>query len=550
MDGSVDAPVEMLHVTKSYGGVHALRDVSFTVRRGEVHALLGENGAGKSTLMKILSGEVGGYRGEIRIDGEPVDLGSPAASARAGIAMIHQELDLVGALSIAENVFLGRELRTRFRTVDRSAMVRATHELLARTGISLDPRRPVEQLRTGEQQLVVIAKALSLNARFIIMDEPTSALSGHEVIQLFAVIDELRSAGAGIVYISHRMEEIGQVADRATVLRNGEVVREFDARSMTATQASEAMVGRPLRQLYRTRTERPAAPEPGPSHATRGGKANRGSTDEELLRLENFAVLPRRPRSGRREPAGISLSVCRGEIVGVAGLLGSGRTELLETLFGAGAPGRWTGEVLLRGRATHPRNPRQALRMGIAFVPEDRRIAGLALEHSVLANTVLSVLDRIARCGVIPRAVERRQARAAVERLGVKLASLAAPVSSLSGGNQQKVVLGRCLLTEPSLLLLDEPTRGVDIGAKAEIYRLLDETVRRGVGVLLASSEPAELIRVCDRVVVLRGGRAVRQLDTARIGEAELLASAMGESPEYRFADSTSGDELAGGVVR
>jgi ribose transport system ATP-binding protein len=511
MDGKPGASVDMIGVSKSYGGVHAVRDVDFSIRPGEVHALLGENGAGKSTLMKVLCGEVSGYRGEIRIGGRPVALSSPVDAQRAGIAMIHQELDLVPALSIAENVFLGREPRTRLRTVDVRRMVRDTARLLARAGVRLDPRRPVEQLRTGEQQLVTIAKALSLDARILIMDEPTSALSSHEVDQLFGVISELRGAGTGIVYISHRMDEIGRVADRATVLRNGSVVAEFDARSMTAAQASEAMVGRPLHQMFRAGTHRPVAEA------------------EELLRVENLVVIPRRPRAGRRDPAGISLRVRRGEIVGLAGLLGSGRTELLETLFGLGLKGRWTGRVLLADRPVRPTGPRQALRLGFAFVPEDRRLAGLALDHSVLANTVLSVVGRIAKLGVVSRSTEQALTRRTTERLSVKLASMSSPVGSLSGGNQQKVVLGRGLLTEPTLLLLDEPTRGVDIGAKAEIYRLLGQIASQGVGVLLASSEPAELIGICDRVVVLRGGRSVRELHTDGVSEATLLAAAMGE---------------------
>jgi ribose transport system ATP-binding protein len=534
MDGKPGASVEMIGVSKSYGGVHAVRGVDFSIRPGEVHALLGENGAGKSTLMKVLCGEVSGYRGEIRIGGRPVALSSPVEAQRAGIAMIHQELDLVPALSIAENVWLGREPRTRLRTVDVRRMVRDTARLLARAGVRLDPRRPVEQLRTGEQQLVTIAKALSLDARILIMDEPTSALSSHEVDQLFGVISELRGAGTGIVYISHRMDEIGRVADRATVLRNGSVVAEFDARSMTATQASEAMVGRPLHQMFRAGTHRPVAEA------------------EELLRVENLVVIPRRPRAGRRDPAGISLRVRRGEIVGLAGLLGSGRTELLETLFGLGLKGRWTGRVLLADRPVRPTGPRQALRLGFAFVPEDRRIAGLALDHSVLANTVLSVVGRIAKLGVVSRSTEQALTRRTTERLSVKLASMSSPVGSLSGGNQQKVVLGRGLLTEPTLLLLDEPTRGVDIGAKAEIYRLLGEIAGQGVGVLLASSEPAELIGVCDRVVVLRGGRSVRELDTAGVSEATLLAAAMGAGvmgAGVMGADAMGADAMGAGAM-
>jgi ribose transport system ATP-binding protein len=508
MDNAVKPLVEMIGISKSYGGVRACRDIDLTVRAGEVHALLGENGAGKSTLMKILSGDVTDYTGSISIDGVPARFTSPADAQRAGVAMIHQELDLVPALSVAENIFLGREPRTRLRTVDRRRMNQVTGGLLERCGVALDPRRPVGELRTGEQQLVTIAKALSLDAKVLIMDEPTSALSPVEVEQMFTVISELRRAGVGIVYISHRMDEIGRIADRATVLRNGAVVAGFDAREMTAEAAAEAMVGRPVQAMFRTRDV-----EPG----------------EEILRVTDLAVTPRRERPGRREPDGISLSVRRGEIVGVGGLLGSGRTELLETLYGAGSPGTLRGEILFRGRRFHPRGARQSLRAGMALVPEDRRIAGLSLEHSITANTVLSIVDRISSAGFVPRARENGAVRRIVDELKVKLGSIGDAVGTLSGGNQQKVVFGRVLLTEPVLLLLDEPTRGVDVGAKAEIYQLLGEAAQQGIGVLLASSELAELVGVCDRVVVLSGGRSVRELDTREVGEADLLAASMGE---------------------
>jgi ribose transport system ATP-binding protein len=474
----------------------------------------------------VLSGDITDYAGTIEIDGGPVRFRGPADAQRAGIAMIPQELDLVPALSVADNIFLGREPRSRWGGVDRRRMARETGRLLRQIGVRLDPRRPVEELRTGEQQLVTIGKALSLDARVLIMDEPTSALSAAEVRQLFRVIAELRAAGAGVVYISHRMDEIGAVADRATVLRNGRVVAEFAARSMTASQAAEAMVGRPLHAMFRT-----AGGEPG----------------EELLRVRDLAVRPRRPRPGRREPAGITLAVRRGEIVGVAGLLGSGRTELLETLFGAGSPGRWTGEVLLRARRMRPRGPRHAVRLGLAFVPEDRRISGLVLGHSVLANTVLSIVDRIARWGLLGRRRETDAATQAVRRLRVKLAGLDQPVGTLSGGNQQKVVFGRMLLLRPDLLLLDDPTRGVDVGAKAEIYRLLGEVAREGVGILLASSELDELVGVCDRVIVLRDGRSVREFGTGEARAAELLAAVMGDgeaagaSPAERSASRAGG---------
>ncbi|RZS43290.1 monosaccharide ABC transporter ATP-binding protein (CUT2 family) [Herbihabitans rhizosphaerae] len=525
MDDDVSPLVEMTSISKSYGGVQACRDIDFTVRAGEVHALLGENGAGKSTLMKVLSGEVVDHQGEIFIEGARIRFNRPIDAQRAGIAMIHQELDLVPALSIAENIFLGKELKTRAGTVDKRRMIRQTGELLERTGVALDPRRLVEELRTGEQQLVTIAKALSLDARVLIMDEPTSALSSHEVEQLFEVISELRASGVGMVYISHRMEEIGRVADRATVLRNGSVVAEFDARELTAAQASEAMVGRPVQTLFHTST---------------------AATGDEVLVVNDLHVHPKHPSPGRRDPNGITLSVRAGEIVGLAGLLGAGRTELLETLYGIGSPGSWSGEVSLRGKRIRPRGARRALRMGMAFVPEDRRIAGLALEHSVLANTVLSIVDRLAVAGAVPRGRERDAAQRSVEELGVKLGSINDPVGSLSGGNQQKVVLGRGMLTDPVLLLLDEPTRGVDVGAKAEIYRLLGEAAKRGVGVLFASSELAELVGVCDRVIVLRDGRSVRELNTSEVGEADLLAASMGEG---MVVDALANGEANGGEV-
>jgi ribose transport system ATP-binding protein len=529
--------VEMTGITKRYGGVLACDGVDLTVRAGEVHALLGENGAGKSTLMKVLSGDVADHTGSILIEGRSVQFGKPADAQHTGIAMIHQELDLVPGLSVAENLYLGRELRNRFGVVDRRKMAAHTRELLRRTGIDLDPLRPVGALRIGEQQLVTIARALSLDAKVLIMDEPTSALSSTEVDRLFAVITELRRSGTGIVYISHRMDEIGQVADRATVLRNGRKVAEFDARKLTAEQAAEAMVGRSVQTMFR---------------------AERAAVGDELLSVSGFAVRPRRPRVGRREPAGIDLTVHRGEIVGLCGLLGSGRTELLESLFGAGSSGTWEGKVTLDGRPVRPRGPHRALREGIAFVPEDRRSSGLVLEHSVLANTVLSVLGRLGVAGLVRRRAEVSETERTVRQLKVKLGRILDPVGTLSGGNQQKVVFGRMLLTEPRLLLLDDPTRGVDIGAKAEIYQLLGEIAGRGIGVLLASSELPELVGVCHRVVVLRAGRSVAEFVTAEVGEAELLAAAMGEGVAVGGAgpvvgtgqQSTAGQQSIGGGAR
>ncbi len=499
--------VAMTGIAKRYGGVQACRDIDLTVRPGEVHALLGENGAGKSTLMRILSGDVTDFDGGIAAGGHPRRFAGPAEAQAAGIAMIHQELDLVPALSVAENVFLGRELRRAGR-MDRRGMHRRTAAVLERIGVGLAPARQVEQLRTGEQQLVVIAKALSLDARVLIMDEPTSALSSSEVDRLFDVTRELRRDGVGIVYISHRSDEIARIADRATVLRNGEVVATFDPGTMSTKQVVEAMVGRPVQSVFST---------PDVEHG------------DELLRVEDLAVRPRRPQPGRRDPDGISLTVRAGEIVGLAGLLGAGRTELLETLYGVGAAGARSGRMQLHGEPVAPRSPRHALRHGIAFVPEDRRVAGLVLFHSVLANTVIASLGSVGRLGFVSARRERRAAQDSAARLGIKAAAVTDAVGTLSGGNQQKVVLGKVLRAQPRVLLLDEPTRGVDVGAKSEIYELLGELAGQGLGVLLASSELPELIGICDRVVVLRAGRSVADFDTAHAGEADVLAAAMGE---------------------
>lgn len=517
--------VEMTGVSKRFGGVLACDEVDLTVHAGEVHALLGENGAGKSTLMKILSGDVTDHEGAVSVDGESVSFARPVDARNAGVAMIHQELDLVPALSVAENLYLGREQRTPYGTLDRRGMAERTRRLLRRTGIDLDPRRPVGQLRVGEQQLVTVARALALDAKVLIMDEPTSALSSTEVDRLFAVIGELRGAGTGVVYISHRMDEIGRIADRATVLRNGRVVAEFDARRVTSQQAARAMVGREVRTMFHT---------------------ERAEAGDELLAVSDFGVRPRRRAVGRREPDGIDLTVRAGRIVGLCGLLGSGRTELLETLFGAGSPGTWRGTVRLGGVDVRPRSPRGALRRGIAFVPEDRRGSGLVLDHSIVANTVLSVVHRLGLGGFVNRRREVAEARGNAEQLAIKLGRLADPVGTLSGGNQQKVVFGRMLLARPRLLLLDDPTRGVDVGAKAEIYQLLGEIAARGIGVVLASSELPELIGVCDRVVVLRNGSRVAEFDTARVTEAELLTAAMGE----QGSETSPGDERVSGGAR
>jgi ribose transport system ATP-binding protein len=502
----------MSGITKRFGGVLACDDVELSVRAGEVRALLGENGAGKSTLMNVLAGVITDHEGTITVAGRPCRFRSPADAQAAGIAMIHQELDLVPGLSVAENMFLGREPRTRLRTVDTRRMAAAARAQLAELGVELDPRRPVGSLRVGEQQLVEIAKALSktlsTDARVLVMDEPTAALADAEVRLLFATIARLRERGVAIIYISHRMEEIEEIADRATVMRNGRVAGTVDPRTATRDDVIELMVGRAEEEQF--------------GHAT---AAHPGRV---LLEVRDLAVHASGHRPGRTDPAGIDLTVGEGEIVGLAGLMGAGRTELLETLYGAGPPGRVTGSVRLAGRPYAPSRPRAALARGVGFVPEDRRGAGLQLEHPVGHNIALTALRSLCTAGVVRARRERRSVREQIAALAIRTPSAAVPVATLSGGNQQKVVFARQLLARPRLLLLDEPTRGIDIGAKAELYRLLQRLAGEGIGILFASSELPELLGVCDRIVVLRRGRVVADLPRHRADQAAVLAAAMG----------------------
>ncbi len=492
-------------VVKHFGGVQALRGADFELVAGEVHALLGENGAGKSTLINILSGVVSADAGTVTIAGRPVTFSGPADAQRAGVATIHQELDLVGSLTVAENLFLGREPRTRLGLADSRRMRSEAAVLLAEVGIDISPERVVSSLRVGEQQLVEIAKALSLDARILVMDEPTSALADAEVDRLHGVVRDVQRRGVGVVYITHRLEEIAAIADRATVLRDGERVGTVRMADAEPGQLIRMMVGQPIEKLFPV------------SHADTGAP---------LLEVEGLTVRPQRSRPGRSEPQGVDLVVHAGEIVGLAGLMGAGRTELLETLFGAGVPGTVTGTVRLEGKPVRVSRPRGAIAAGIGYVPEDRRGAGLVMAASVGSNVTLSALDSLARLGVISSARERRAVTDVIQDLRIKTPSGATHVRTLSGGNQQKVVFARHLLHRPRLLLLDEPTRGVDVGAKAEIYRLLADLAADGLGVLLASSELPELLGICDRIVVLRAGRVVADLPASEATQASLLEAA------------------------
>jgi ribose transport system ATP-binding protein len=507
------AVLELRAIDKQFGGVHALRGVDFELRPGEVHALLGENGAGKTTLMNVFAGVITDYGGSIVLRGRHVRFGSPAAAQAAGIAMIPQELDLVPGLTVAENLFMGREPGWLW-FVDQRRMRAEARQLLEQVGLSLSPRQLVGELRVGERQQVAIAKALSLQASILVMDEPTAALSSAEVARLFEVVDELRTRGVSVIYISHRLEEVPLVADRVTVMRDGQVVGTVDAHSPQATLV-RMLVGREMAEFYPQRT----GPVVGP----------------EILRLERVAFSPYLPRSGYQPPVDVSLNVRQGEIVGLGGLLGAGRTELLELLYGAGPAGAWSGALKVGGRSVRIGSIDTARRLGIAFVSDDRRGGGFVPTLAIGRNIVLATLRSLSRFGFVLSRRERPVVERAIQAFGIHASSPDALITSLSGGNQQKVVLAKSLVGSARLLLLDEPTRGVDVGAKAEIYRILRELAAQGLAVVVASSELPELIGLCDRLFVLREGRTVAEFSGA-VDEGVVLTAAGVRLPTHEPA--------------
>lgn len=496
--------LEIRSVSKSFPGVQALRNVSFNVQTGEIHALVGENGAGKSTLMKILSGVYTDYEGEIVLDGVPLSLRSPHDAQRHGIAIIHQELNLVPELTVAENIFLGRELHTRLGGIDSKRMAQETTDLLRRFNLSIPPQRPVKWLRVGEQQLAEVAKALALHAQLLILDEPTSALSEAEIEHLFAVIAGLQREGVTMIYISHKLDEIFRIADRVTVLRDGECI---GTRLVSETQPGELirmMVGRPLTDLF---------------------PKEEAATGDEVLRVEKLS-LASDLRQGSRALRDISFSLRRGEIVGVAGLMGAGRTELLETLYGVYPPSRVSGRIFVDGREQHFASPADAIAAGLAFVTEDRKNQSLILKLPVAENMTLAALHRFLSGGFIRLRAEAAAVGRSIQQLHIKTPSSAAGVDTLSGGNQQKVALAKCLLTEPRIFLLDEPTRGIDVGAKAEIYTLVSRLAHDGAAVLMASSELPEILAMCDRVLVLCEGELTGEFARAEATQERIMEAA------------------------
>jgi ribose transport system ATP-binding protein len=472
--------LEMRNVSKTFPGVKALNEVRLQAWAGEVHALMGENGAGKSTLMKILSGAYQPDAGaEILIDGQKVDIADPIAAKRHGIAIIYQELALAPNLSVAENIYLGDEINHR-GLIDRKAMYENCRPVLERLGAPFRPETPVGTLSIAEQQLVEIARALHAKSKILVLDEPTTALSNRETERLFALVRQLRSEGIALIYISHRMAEVYELSDRVSVLRDGSYVGTLERDEISADTLVKMMVGRDLSTFYKK--------EHDPN-------AVRGPVILEVSGLTD----------GGRRVKPCSFQLHRGEVLGIAGLVGSGRTELARLIFGADDSAG--GEIRVDGRPVRIAGPQDALDLGIAYLTEDRKALGLFLDMSCGENINMGVYHRDARPGgVLDLGAARRRAEAAFRALRVRAASPLVTVGSLSGGNQQKVLLSRWLEIGPKVLILDEPTRGVDIGAKSEIYRIIDELAQKGIGIIVISSELPEIIGICDRVLVMREG--------------------------------------------
>ena len=478
-------------IVKSFPGVRALRGVELRLEAGEVLAVLGENGAGKSTLMKIIGGAQQADSGTLVLDGRERRFRSPQEARAAGVAVIHQEFNLVPALTAVENIFLGQE-PTRGGLVDRRRERSEAEALFRRMGVEVDLDLPCRRLSTAQQQLVEIAKALLFEARILIMDEPTAALSAHEVEKLFAIIGDLRRRGLGILYISHRLEEIFTIADRVSILRDGMRVADRPMGGITRDEMIEHMVGRPLDQEFPARDRTP------------------GET-----RLE--AVDLRRGDAVR----GVSFRLRRGEILALTGLVGAGRTETARLLFGADP--RDGGDIRLDGRLLDLRSPRDAIREGIGFLTEDRKLQGLVLRHSIRENFGLPNLDRWSRRGFVGLRRERSELARHVEALRIRLADIEERVGNLSGGNQQKVVLAKWLARDCEVLIFDEPTRGIDVGAKHEIYLLMNALVAAGKSILMISSELPEVLGMADRILVMHGGRITGEIPDARHATQEQI---------------------------
>lgn len=494
--------VSLSGIGMSFSGVSVLRDVDLVFDGGEIHTLMGENGAGKSTLVKIISGVQRPTFGTFQIDGETVTFDSPRDAEQHGIVIMHQELSLIPEMTVAENVLLGHEPRKFGTFIDRKALRQKARQALSRFGFTLDIDTPVKDLRVGEQQLVEIARALLMNARLLIMDEPTSALSQAEADILMEVVRDLALQGVAVVYISHRMDEVFEISDRVTVLRDGDLIGTRLASETTSAELIRMMVGRTV-EINPVERHNPAQ-------------------DEVVLQVANLSAWT----GNRKVLEDVSFDLKRGEVLGIGGLLGAGRTELLETLFGARG-GTYHGQITLEGKPLRPVKPQDGVRNGLALITEDRKGNGLLLERSISSNVALPLMPLQSRFGRYSDVEQRKQALKAIETLKVAATGPDHPVGKLSGGNQQKVVLGKWLATQPRVLLLDEPTRGIDIGAKDEIYDLVGRLADQGISVLFASSELSEFMAVCDRMIVLCEGQMAGELSRDEMTVDSIKALAM-----------------------
>jgi ribose transport system ATP-binding protein len=486
----------MRTIMKDFPGVRALDGVTFEVRAGEVHALVGENGAGKSTLMKILSGALPSDSGGISLDGHAVQISSPHRAQELGISMIYQDFNLVPYLSVGENILLGREPLKHGFIVDWRALRAQSQAVLDRLHVSLDVAAPVRALSVAQRQMVEIARAISARAKILIMDEPSSTLTDHELRRLFELVRSLRDAGAGVIYISHRLEEVFEIADRITVLRDGKSIGTHDLADVDRDEVIRMMVGREITEKI------PKQPAP---------------IGEEVLRVEGLCG------SGVRD---IGFSLRAGEILGLTGLVGAGRTEVARLVFGADAAD--SGAIYLSGKPVVIRSPRDAISLGMGFVTEDRQGQGLVLAMNVRENVTLANMDLLAVYGFVRKQAERNSAKQAIGSLRIRTPSAEQLVRNLSGGNQQKVVLARWVLTESKVLIFDEPTRGIDVGAKVEIYQLMNELAARGVGILMISSELPEVLGMSDRVLVMHAGRIVAEFSRNEATQERIMFHATG----------------------
>ncbi len=484
--------LKMENISKSFPGVKALDNVDFSVYENEVMALLGENGAGKSTLMKILSGVYTKDGGKIILGDKEIDITSPRDASSKGIAIIHQELNLVPYLTVYENIFLGREIKAPYGGLDKKEMIRQSREILEKLKVNISPTMTVNYLSIAQQQMVEIAKALSLNAKIIIMDEPTDTLTDTEVSSLFEIIQELKRQGKGLVYISHRLKEVFEVCDKLTVLRDGQFVGQRDVANVDEGEIIRLMVGRTLDEQF-------------PYIST--------DYSEEVLKVENLS---------NEYVRDISFSLKEGEILGISGLVGAGRTELAKTLYGFYKKNE--GNIILNGEELNINSPKDALEKGIVYVSEDRKSDGLILIMDVKSNITISALEKFKTALGLNKKKEYRVAEEYREKINIKTPSLQQKVKNLSGGNQQKVAIAKSLLTDPKVLILDEPTRGVDVGAKREIYDLLNEIKREGRSIIMISSEMPEILGMSDRILVMHEGRLKGELDRDEATQEKIMS--------------------------